>query len=92
MNKFHEVAINEITVDYLAFTVDGSTYRVLWLNCSKRLCAATHEERAFIDISPSGYGLHWPLIDEDLAIDPLLTMAERLSTEDQLSIAGAIVA
>ena len=22
--------------------------------------------------SPSGYGIHWPLIDEDLAVGPLL--------------------
>ncbi|OYZ50723.1 MAG: hypothetical protein B7Y15_08625 [Bacteroidetes bacterium 24-39-8] len=23
-------------------------------------------------ISPSGYGIHWPLIDEDLAVDAIL--------------------
>jgi hypothetical protein len=23
-------------------------------------------------MSPSGYGIHWPLLDEDLAIGPLL--------------------
>ncbi|MDP2982675.1 MAG: DUF2442 domain-containing protein [Candidatus Latescibacter sp.] len=26
----------------------------------------------FYKIQPSGYGIHWPLIDEDIAIDGLL--------------------
>jgi hypothetical protein len=34
-----------------------------------------------MEVSPSGYGLHWPLIDEDLAITPLLKKAEALETE-----------
>ena len=24
------------------------------------------------DFSPSGYGIHWPLLDEDLAVGPLV--------------------
>ena len=28
------------------------------------------------ELSPSGYGIHWPLIDEDLAVGPLLRTAE----------------
>ena len=30
------------------------------------------EERNTYEISPSGYGIHWSLIDEDLSIDGLL--------------------
>ncbi len=29
-------------------------------------------ERAMYRISPSGYGIHWPLIDEDLSINGIL--------------------
>lgn len=32
-----------------------------------RLLNATENERANYEISPSGYGVHWPLIDEDLS-------------------------
>ena len=29
------------------------------------------EEKNQFEIAPSGYGIHWPLIDEDLSIDGL---------------------
>ena len=33
---------------------------------------ASEEEKTLFEISPSGYGIHWPLLDEDLSIDGLL--------------------
>ena len=39
---------------------------------SLALRKASVEERNMYEISPSGYGIHWPLIDEDLSIDGLL--------------------
>lgn len=33
---------------------------------------ASEIERNTYEISPSGYGIHWPLIDEDISIDGLL--------------------
>jgi hypothetical protein len=38
---------------------------------SKKLFDASDNERAHYKISPSGYGIHWPLLDEDLSIDGL---------------------
>ncbi|MBZ5586599.1 MAG: DUF2442 domain-containing protein [Acidobacteriia bacterium] len=32
-------------------------------------------ERSRMELSPSGYGIHWQLIDEDLAVAPLLASA-----------------
>jgi hypothetical protein len=29
-------------------------------------------ERQIFSVSPSGYGIHWPLIDEDLAIEQII--------------------
>ena len=81
MNKFHNITINQTTQEYLYLTVDERAYRVAWINCSKRLSAGTPEERSFIDIAPSGYGLHWPLLDEDLAIEPLLKQADAVYFE-----------
>lgn len=34
-----------------------------------RLLAASDIERNHYEISPSGRGIHWPLIDEDISID-----------------------
>lgn len=34
-----------------------------------------------LEVSPSGYGIHWPELDEDLAVTPLLRHAEVLALE-----------
>ncbi|MBN7813319.1 DUF2442 domain-containing protein [Algoriphagus sp. H41] len=38
---------------------------------STRLFKATAEERNLYENSPSGYGVHWPLIDEDLSLESI---------------------
>jgi hypothetical protein len=37
-----------------------------------RLLRATPDERAAVRISPSGQGLHWDALDEDISVDGLL--------------------
>jgi hypothetical protein len=76
MEKFHEVQELKADETYLYLTVDGQPYHIRWTDCSTTLAQATHQQRLIIEVSPSGYGLHWPLIDEDLAITPLLGRAE----------------
>ena len=39
---------------------------------SKKLLNASDIERMLYKISPSGYGIHWPLIVEDLSIQALI--------------------
>jgi hypothetical protein len=39
---------------------------------SSKLLNATSIERNEYQISPANYGIHWPLIDEDLSIKKLL--------------------
>ena len=36
------------------------------------LAGANHKQQSEFEVSPSGYGIHWPLIDEDISIDGLL--------------------
>jgi len=36
------------------------------------LCDATPGELADIEVSPGGYGLHWPRIDEDFSVPGLM--------------------
>ncbi|MDE3088974.1 MAG: DUF2442 domain-containing protein [Chloroflexota bacterium] len=79
MNKFHEVASTRVEEEYFYLTVDGSRCRIRWTKCSPRLARASLAQRKHFALSPSGYGIHWPEIDEDLAITPLLKHAERLS-------------
>lgn len=77
--KIHEVTADPRDATYFYFTVDGVRYRLRWSDCSPRLTQATASERAHVDISPGGYGIHWPLVDEDLAVQPLMQQAERLN-------------
>lgn len=72
MNKFHNVEKLEFERDRLVLYVDGKEYLFKLSDISRKLANASDFEREKYEISPSGYGIHWPLIDEDLSIDGLL--------------------
>jgi len=59
----------------MVLTVDGQVYRVDLPSVSARLANAKDAARRSYSISPSGYGVHWPHIDEDLSIDGLIASA-----------------
>jgi hypothetical protein len=62
----------EATPEALIVTVESGAVAIPWEKCSQRLAQASLAERVRAELSPSGYGIHWPLIDEDLAVGPLL--------------------
>ena len=72
MNKIHEVNSLQFENEKLILNVDGETHSFELAEISKKLVQATPEQRSIYTVSPSGYGIHWPLIDEDLSIDGLL--------------------
>ena len=72
MRKIHEVSNVQFEDEKLILNVDGQTHRFELAEISERLAQATPEQRSIYTVSPSGYGIHWPLIDEDLSIDGLL--------------------
>ena len=59
----------------MRMTVDGQRYSCSLVEISGRLAKASAVERQQYEVSPTGYGIHWPLIDEDLSIDGLLKVA-----------------
>lgn len=63
--------------DTMKLKVDGRPISVALGKISLRLQKATDMERNFYRVSPSGYGIHWPLIDEDLSIEALLKMINK---------------
>ncbi len=85
MSKIHDVQSIHADEAYLYLKVNGKAYRIRWENCSPRLVNATLAQRQHLDVSPSGYGIHWPEIDEDLAITPLLQYAEVLKTVETVN-------
>lgn len=76
--KIHEIEIFKTDDTFLYLRVDSRSCRIRWIDCSPNLVRANQTEREYMEVSPSGYGLHWPLIDEDLAVTPLLKNAEIL--------------
>lgn len=72
MDKAHNIqkVFFDGTIMYL--TVDGKDYQIDVAAESPRLANATQKQRENFEISPAGYGIHWPDLDEDLAIDGLI--------------------
>ena len=74
--KYHDIEVIQTDQDGLHLRVDSEVMRIAWIDCSVLLAEASAVEREIIEIAPSGYGLHWPLLDEDLALEPLLAKAQ----------------
>ena len=72
MNKVHEIGGLFFENDHMRIQIDGREYVFDLKKTSSRLLRASAEQRARYEVSPSGYDIHWPLIDEDLSIDGLL--------------------
>lgn len=66
--------IDEIRFDHgtMILSIDGKEFEFQLVNISSKLMNASEVERNLFKISPSGYGIHWHLIDEDLSIESLL--------------------
>ena len=72
MKKYHEIENVRFEEDYLILIVDGQEIQTNIATLSPKLAAATEKERSTFEVSPSGYGIHWNLLDEDISIDGLL--------------------
>jgi hypothetical protein len=62
----------ETTPESLVLIVGGKSVSIPGENCSERLARASRDERIRAVLSPSGCGIHRPLLDEDLAVGTLL--------------------
>ena len=81
MTKAHEVRDVRVSGTTLTMLVDGRQYRFDLAGLSKRLARATQQQRENVELSPSGYGIHWPDVDEDLSIDGLIGVVHAPSVE-----------
>jgi len=72
MEKLHNITDVRFENEFIILKVDGQLIKLNISKVSKRLTNASLEEKNEFTISPSGYGIHWPKIDEDISIDGLL--------------------
>ena len=68
-HKIEKIRFNQ---DFIMLNIDGNELIIPLDKLSRKLKSATEIEREMYKISPSGYGIHWPLIDEDLSINGIL--------------------
>ena len=72
MKAYHDIKNLHFSGEYMILTIDGDEKKFRIKEISSSLAKASQNERKAYEISPSGYGVHWPLIDEDISIDALL--------------------
>ena len=72
MEKAYSISDIRFENDYLILKVDNQLLKLKLTDISEKLVKATEQERKDFKISPSGYGIHWRLLDEDLSINGLL--------------------
>lgn len=72
MDKAHDIQFASVDGEILTLKADGTEYKIDLCRQSKRLAAASPAARSNFIVSPCGYGIRWPNVDEDLSIDGLL--------------------
>jgi hypothetical protein len=77
MRLYHQVSGIEVSSGVLRLTVDGKRIERDLELISPALAKASRAEQSEYEVSPSGYGIHWPLIDEDISIDGLLGISHQ---------------
>ena len=68
----HNIEAIYFEADFICLKVDGNSIKLPLAQISKKLALANEIQRNFFKISPAGYGIHWPLLDEDLSVDFML--------------------
>lgn len=77
MKKHHQVTDLHFEGGFMVLNVDGHKKKFKLSEISPVLHKASEKEKNTFEISPSGYGIHWPLLDEDLSVDGLLGITHR---------------
>ena len=71
----------------MTLEVDSRQVTVDLRKVSPRLAAASAQQRMKYEVSPSGYGIYWPELDEDLSVDGLLGIKHAPKTKFAESVA-----
>ncbi len=72
MDKVHDIQDISFSGTIMYLRVDDKDYQIDIAVESERLRNATQKQRENFEISLTGYGIHWPDVDEDLSIDGLI--------------------
>jgi hypothetical protein len=86
VDKAHDVQEVTLSGTLLKLRVDGQAYETDLTKHSDRLARANQEQRENFEGLPTGYGIHWPDVDEDLSIDGLIGERHRCPVAETPSV------
>ena len=72
MEKVYDIKSVKIAKGYLVLLIGNQKFKFPLSEVSGKLSKASEAELNDFKVSPSGYGIHWRLIDEDISINGLL--------------------
>jgi hypothetical protein len=68
----HQIENISFDQNFIYLKIDQKDFKIALAQISTKLLAADDMQRTIYKISPSGYGIHWPLLDEDISVEALL--------------------
>jgi len=77
-DKYHIITKIKFDKYFISFSAGEKFYKTDLRTQSLKLANSDYKIKNNYQISPSGYGIHWEDIDEDLSIDGLIKSAEKL--------------
>ncbi len=77
MRKNHQIKNIRFEDKKIYLTINGNDYNFPLSSVSDRLTTASQEDLNNYIISPSGYGISWPTLDEDISVDGLIGIAHK---------------
>jgi hypothetical protein len=72
MEKVYNISEVRFDKNHLILIINNQTIKLELARISEKLYRATDRQKNDYKISPSGYGIHWRQLDEDLSINGLL--------------------
>lgn len=72
MNISYNIKNIKFEDGFLLLNIDGIDYRFLLKEISNKLFNATEDDLMDYKVTPSGYGINWSKLDEDISIPGLL--------------------
>lgn len=77
MEKFYIISDIQFDNEYMVIKVDDKLYKIKIRDVSPKLADASEQIKKDYKISPSGYGIHWQMLDEDLSINGLIRSSKK---------------
>lgn len=72
MDTYHKIDEIRVEAGMLHLKIGDMVVEKALSELSPLFANAKDNELACYQVSPSGYGIYWPLLDEDISIDGLL--------------------